>query len=109
MVQTIIRNLLSNEIKFVHEGGKISIVASIDTEHTSRITIRDNGVGIPSEKLDTLFDIDNTYIQKGTKNETGTGLGLKLCNVFAIQNNGKISVESELNKGSSFTVLLPSK
>lgn len=104
-VQTIIRNLLSNAIKFTPEGGVISIRTREDNS-TVKISISDTGIGIAPENLQKLFVLDG-YTTKGTNSENGTGLGLILCKEFAQANGGTIEVESEVNKGTTFTVTLP--
>jgi two-component system sensor histidine kinase/response regulator len=102
MVSTVFRNLISNAIKFVHENGTISISSKMNiANHNVMIRICDNGVGIDPEVLPKLFDLDSKYSTKGTQNEKGAGLGLKLCNEFITKNKGKIEVESELGNGST--------
>lgn len=108
MLQTIIRNLISNSIKFTHEGGQITISAKIVNKNTE-ITVSDTGIGIEKENIDKLFRIDTEFTSKGTNKETGTGLGLILCNEFIEIHKGKIWVESEVNKGSKFIFNLPLK
>jgi signal transduction histidine kinase len=108
MISTILRNLISNAIKFTNIGGKISI--SVDKiDETLKVTIRDNGVGILRESLDTIFNIAGSESTLGTLNEKGTGLGLILCKEFIEKNNGKIWVESKAGIGSSFSFSLPTK
>jgi signal transduction histidine kinase len=110
MVSTVFRNLISNAIKFVHENGTISISSKMNiANHNVMIRICDNGVGIDPEVLPKLFDLDSKYSTKGTQNEKGAGLGLKLCNEFITKNKGKIEieVESELGNGSTFKIELP--
>jgi two-component system sensor histidine kinase/response regulator len=107
MVSTVFRNLISNAIKFVHENGTISISSKMNiANHNVMIRICDNGVGIDPEVLPKLFDLDSKYSTKGTQNEKGAGLGLKLCNEFITKNKGKIEVESELGNGSTFKIEL---
>jgi signal transduction histidine kinase len=106
MIQTIIRNLISNAIKFTHNGGNIVLtVKEIDHEHV--ISVKDNGVGIPPKSLDGLFRIDQNNSTKGTQNESGTGLGLILCKELIEKHSGKIWVESEFGKGSTFIFSIP--
>jgi signal transduction histidine kinase len=64
-------------------------------------------VGIRQDVIKKLFDLDNVYTSKGTNNEVGTGLGLKLCKEFVIKYNGEINVSSEVDKGRTFTIILP--
>jgi signal transduction histidine kinase len=71
------------------------------------INIKDDGVGIDKTIAQKLFDIDCEYITEGTNNESGTGIGLKLCKEFVLKNNGDIKVESEIGKGSTFQIIIP--
>lgn len=106
MINTVVRNLVSNAIKFTGRGGEI-IVSSMLTDHFIEITVSDNGIGIPKDKIGKLFRIDEKMIQNGTENETGTGLGLILCKEFIERHKGKIRVESDLGKGSKFIFTIP--
>ncbi|HID98921.1 MAG TPA: hybrid sensor histidine kinase/response regulator [Thiotrichaceae bacterium] len=105
MLNTIIRNLLSNAIKFTPEKGKIEVVCCEKEAHIE-IAISDTGVGINSQDINKLFRTDITYSTIGTRQETGTGLGLILCQEFVEKHGGKIWVESELGKGSRFYIRL---
>jgi signal transduction histidine kinase len=105
-VNTVIRNLISNAIKFTQEGGTITVNA-MENENMLSISINDNGVGMPAEVLGKLFRIDTKHTTKGTANEKGTGLGLILCKDFIEKNGGKIWVESEIGKGSTFFFTIP--
>jgi len=101
MLKTILRNLISNAIKFTNPGGKINI--SIKQQANSLIiSVSDNGIGIPPETINKLFDATQTTTTKGTTYEGGTGLGLILCKEFVEKHEGKIWVESEVGKGSTF-------
>lgn len=106
MVHTIIRNLISNAVKYTPRGGRI-IIQGKQEETFVKVSVIDNGVGIPAQKLPVLFQIDKAFSTKGTEKESGTGLGLILCTEFVAKNNGDIAVESEEGKGSKFTVTLP--
>jgi signal transduction histidine kinase len=106
MLKTIIRNLISNAVKFTFEEGFISISASLD-ETEAIISIADSGTGISQENQRLLFDINTNFTTQGTSKENGTGLGLILCKEFVEKNNGKIWVESEEGKGSKFIFTLP--
>jgi signal transduction histidine kinase len=106
MVQIIVRNLLNNAIKFCHVNSTIHITAVYSGDHKIQLCIKDNGVGIPKERLDKLFLRENQST-RGTMNEKGTGLGLMVCKEFAEKNDGKLVAESEIGKGSSFSVYLP--
>jgi signal transduction histidine kinase len=105
MLNTIFRNLLSNAIKFTNKGGQIAISAD-QTDSEIIVTVSDNGIGIPSEIVNHLFNQLNMYTTTGTDNEKGTGFGLMLCKEFIEKNGGKIWVKSEVDKGSSFTFSL---
>lgn len=106
MISTIIRNLISNAIKFTNTNGKISISGEklIDI---FVFQIRDEGVGVSKERISRLFKIAENESTSGTYNEKGTGLGLILCKEFIEKNNGKIWVESTIGKGSLFSFSLP--
>jgi signal transduction histidine kinase len=106
MLKTVMRNLVSNALKFTNNGGTIIIDAKEDTGVVI-IYVSDNGIGIKPEKLSNLFDISQRQTTKGTEEETGTGLGLILCKEFVELNGGKIWAESEYGKGSDFKFTLP--
>jgi signal transduction histidine kinase len=106
MLKTIIRNLVSNAIKFTNNGGHIYINAEKNSENIV-ISVSDNGIGISDDDLKKLFDISEVLTKKGTAGESGTGLGLLLCKEFVEKHNGKIWVESEIGKGSDFKFSLP--
>ena len=108
MISTVLRNLLSNAMKFTNEGGKV-VIETQQTEGEVVIKISDNGVGISEKNQKNLFRFDQQYSTKGTADEKGTGLGLILCREFVEKNNGTISIESEIGKGTTFTVTLPTK
>jgi signal transduction histidine kinase/Tfp pilus assembly protein PilF len=101
MLNTILRNLISNAIKFSYPGGVIIIMAEKSSDHTI-ISVVDSGVGISDEDKEKLFRIDIHYSTTGTSEEIGSGLGLILCREFVEKHNGRIWVESELGKGSTF-------
>ena len=106
MITTVLRNLISNAIKFTHPGGMITITA-IEKPGDILVSISDTGVGIPKTMIDKLFRIDENYTTTGTNNEHGTGLGLILCKEFVEKHGGKIWVESEEGKGSRFYFTVP--
>ncbi len=108
MISTILRNLISNAIKFTHTGGRIVISGEIKNAELI-IAIRDNGVGIKQESIDKLFRIDESISTSGTNNEQGTGLGLILCKELIEKHEGKIWVESEVGKGSKFSFSIPQR
>jgi PAS domain S-box-containing protein len=101
MLKTILRNLISNAIKFTNNGGKIDIRIEQSGANIT-FSVSDNGVGIAPELVNKLFDITQTYTTKGTANESGTGLGLMLCKDFVEKHGGTLWVESEVGKGSKF-------
>jgi signal transduction histidine kinase len=106
MVKTVIRNLVSNAVKFTPVGGEV-VLSVQETDDWVEVTVSDNGVGILPEDLDTLFRIDTQKTTMGTAKEKGTGLGLILCKEFVQINKGNIRAESEPGKGSAFTFTLP--
>ena len=106
MVNTILRNLISNSIKFTKSGGLIAISVHLN-DAFAEVSIADNGEGIKNELKNTLFTSSVNQSTDGTENETGTGLGLVICKEFVEKLGGKISVESEVGKGSNFKFTLP--
>ncbi len=106
MTSTIVRNLITNAIKFTNKNGEIKIKAK-ETNSNIEISVIDDGVGIKQINISKLFKITSNPTSVGTLNETGTGLGLILCKEFIVNCGGKIWVESEINKGSTFTFSLP--
>jgi PAS domain S-box-containing protein len=105
MLQTILRNLISNAIKFTQAGGEIVISVSRIAEDLI-ISVRDNGIGIAKERLEKLFQIEESKSTLGTVGESGTGLGLMLCREFVEKHGGKLWVDSELGQGSTFSFSL---
>ncbi len=108
MVQAVLRNLISNAIKFTNSNGTINIYAKQDPENVT-ITVSDNGVGINLEDLRKLFDVSHFQSTIGTKKEKGTGIGLLICKEFVEKHGGKIWGESEVSKGSDFKFTLPNR
>jgi two-component system, sensor histidine kinase and response regulator len=108
MLDAIIRNLISNAIKFTSSGGTVTITTTIDAELVT-ISVADTGIGIPAEKLTKLFRIDAKYQRKGTNNEPGTGLGLILCKEFVEKQGGQIWVKSTVGQGTTFAFTVPEK
>lgn len=106
MLSTVIRNLISNAVKFVKPGGEIFIYSEEDA-NSNIICVKDYGVGIAKHVLEKLFRIDTNYTSMGTNNEKGTGLGLILCKEFVERHGGEIWVETEKDLGSTFFVSLP--
>ncbi len=109
MINSVIRNLLSNAIKFSNNNSSIIVDISLLDNEFSKISVKDEGIGIPDLLLKNLFVIGEKVGRKGTLGEESTGLGLLLCKEFIEKNNGKIWVESKLNEGSIFYFTLPNK
>ena len=108
MTLLVIRNLLSNAIKFTPNKGKVKVKAE-NTDDAVKISVIDTGVGIASEKVEKIFDINQKVSTHGTEMEEGNGLGLILCKEFVIQNNGEIGIESEEKSGTTVWFTLPKK
>lgn len=106
MLKTILRNLISNAIKFSSRGGEVRVQIEKEGEF-ARITVSDNGTGISEINLNRLWQLSEQFTTKGTENEDGTGLGLVLCKEFVDRHGGKIWAESELGKGSNFMFTIP--
>ncbi len=106
MVYAIIRNLISNALKFTDTSGKIEISATEDDQFVE-ISVLDTGIGIPEEDLPNLFRIDTRYKKRGTAGEEGTGIGLILCKELVEKNGGRIWVESKIGKGTTCKFTLP--
>ena len=106
MINTVIRNLLTNAIKFTPKEGEIAVSSSLDNDFTV-LSIMDSGVGMNKETVEKLFKLESTHSTCGTENESGTGLGLILCKEFVEKHGGKIWVDSELGKGSTFCFSIP--
>ena len=105
MIQLIVRNLISNAVKFSQRGGNIVLSSHYD-EHYTTLCFKDDGVGVSETDMNKLFEFE-TFTTRGTDNEQGTGLGLVLCKDFIEKNGGQIWVESELSMGSKFCVKIP--
>jgi PAS domain S-box-containing protein len=107
MIDTVVRNLLSNALKFTSAGGSITVSAVDHDERYRSISIADTGVGIPEKVLPKLLRIDAHHTTAGTAGEKGTGLGLILCKDLVEKNGGSMWIESEVGKGTTFTFTLP--
>jgi len=107
MFDTIIRNLISNAIKFTISGGKVIVTANYNGDHYIVVKINDSGIGMAPELRNKLFQIDEKTSRPGTEGETSTGLGLLLCKEFIEKHGGKIWVESSVGQGSTFSFSLP--
>lgn len=105
-IDTVIRNLLSNSIKFSHPNSDVVVKAAVDGRNVL-ISVHDQGIGIPAEVQEKLFTVNSGGTQAGTKNEKGTGIGLVLCKELMKENNGDIAVKSNPGQGSEFFVSFP--
>jgi len=106
MISVVVRNLIANAIKFTNVNGEIRVSASHSVDNIE-IAIQDNGIGIKKELIPVLLDAYDLYSTSGTEREKGSGLGLSICLQFIKLNSGKLSIESELGKGSRFSFTLP--
>ena len=107
MMDFVIRNLLSNALKFTSKGDQIFIEISENEDHLA-ITVRDTGVGMSKKQIQSLLlSAKENKSTKGTDNEEGTGLGFAICKDFVDRNNGEFRIESKPNQGSSFTFTVP--
>ena len=107
MLQIIIRNLVSNAIKFTPKGGKVNISAKLNKDNSVEISVKDNGIGMSQQLINDLFRIDIQTVRKGTEGELSTGLGLLLCKEFVEKHDGKIWIESIVGSGTTFNFSLP--
>lgn len=105
MLQLVLRNLVSNAIKFTEKNGDVEICMKQDYLNLY-LYVRDNGVGMNNDIVSRLFIPNNHLSTPGTENEKGTGLGLKLCKEFLEKHDGYLEVESKVGEGSTFTVKL---
>jgi signal transduction histidine kinase len=103
MINSIIRNLISNAVKFTPRNGSITIYFKIINENNVEIFIQDTGIGMNEEFKTKLFKIDEQTSRTGTEGEASTGLGLLLCKEFVEKHGGIIKIESEEGKGSTFS------
>lgn len=108
LLSTILRNLISNAIKFTPPGGHITISAQ-KSDGSVDISVSDTGIGMTRDQIDNLFHLDTNLIKTGTSEEKGTGLGLILCKEFVDVHKGTLRIESEPDNGSIFTFSLPDK
>lgn len=108
MIGTVIRNLISNAVKFTNPSGKITVSSEVKMDELI-ISVTDTGIGIPQERIDKLFKISENISTQGTNKEKGTGLGLILSKEFIEKHNGKIWVESTVGVGTTFKFSLPVK
>jgi len=108
MFETVLRNLVSNAVKYTPYGGKISISAQ-DQNEVVQLNVKDTGVGMDEAQVANLFNVDKKASRPGTNNELGTGFGLILCREFVKKNGGELSVESSPGKGSTFSFTVPKR
>ena len=108
MVDSTIRNLVSNAIKFTKQGGEVKLSAK-NKEGKIEVAVSDTGVGMTQEAVGQLFRVDVPHTTRGTNDESGTGLGLMICKELIEKNGGNIWVESEVNQGSTFRFTIPLK
>ncbi len=108
MLKVVLRNLVSNAIKFTNKGGTININAEQQSSSVI-VSVSDNGVGIPQANLARLFEISDIQSVKGTANEKGSGLGLLLCKEFVEKHNGSLIIKSEVGKGTECIVTFPNE
>ncbi|MCG8702036.1 MAG: ATP-binding protein, partial [Bacteroidales bacterium] len=106
MINTIVRNLISNAIKFTFNNGNINVAAKTNLDWVE-ISVSDTGLGMKQEDIDKLFRLDIHHSTSGTENEQGTGIGLILCKEFVEKHKGTIKIESELGVGSTFKFTVP--
>jgi PAS domain S-box-containing protein len=109
LLQTVIRNLVSNAVKFTHKGGNIRLYSRTTEERRVEISIHDSGIGISPKMLNQLFRLDSKTNRNGTEGESSSGLGLLLCKGFVEKHGGKLWAESEEGKGSTFYFTIPFK
>jgi signal transduction histidine kinase len=109
MLYTVLRNLITNAIKFTPEGGSIYIGAQQNDKNDITIKIKDTGIGMNDKDQANLFQLDKSFSYTGTEGEKGTGLGLILCHDLLNKMNGVISVDSIINKGTTFTLNFPAQ
>ena len=106
MIQTVVRNLVSNAIKYSNEGGIVEVIL-LEEKSELVLMIRDQGIGMSQKQVDSLFKLDSITSTLGTKGEMGTGLGLQLATDFVKKHQGVIIVESSIGKGTTFIVKFP--
>lgn len=108
LITTVIRNLVSNALKFTDKDGKVSVEIEENNSHVT-VKVKDTGVGISQENIDKILESTSHYSTYGTGNEKGSGLGIMICKEFIEKNNGELTIESTPDKGSTFAFTLPVK
>ncbi|WP_430816648.1 sensor histidine kinase [Carboxylicivirga sp. RSCT41] len=106
MIKTILRNILSNAIKYTNNNGTIQITSNTEGNF-DLLKIKDSGIGMTEDQISRLYNIENNISTPGTNNEPGTGLGLLLCKELAEKNKAEIRIESKVGEGSTFTIAFP--
>ena len=106
MIRSILRNLVSNALKFTNSSGIVSI-QYFENEEYAGFLVQDSGIGMNSQEIEKILLPNQIYSTKGTDSEKGTGLGLMLCHEFVAQHHGTLELKSKESKGSTFSVLLP--
>ena len=106
MMEFVVRNLVSNAIKFSHRSGQVGVYVE-DIKENVQIKVTDNGVGMNPGRIKKLEEMTGTFTRRGTEKEKGTGLGLLISREFIVKNKGTLDIESQLGKGSTFTIQLP--
>lgn len=106
MIDTVVRNLISNAIKFTNPGGAVSITCQSEKDQLI-LKIADTGIGMSNERLNKIFHFNETSPKAGTKGEKGTGLGLYICKEFIEGNQGTIKISSQENVGTEVTITIP--
>lgn len=107
MLNTVVRNLISNALKFTHPGGRVQITQQTGPNQLATLQISDNGTGIDPERLPNIFQLDFKSTTEGTHGEAGSNLGLRLCSQFIQKQGGRIWADSQPGKGSRFSFSLP--
>jgi signal transduction histidine kinase len=106
MVNTVLRNLISNAVKYTGESGTVEVRTKADAK-TVNVSVMDSGIGMSEEEISNIFKVDRPVSRKGTSGESGTGLGLLICKEFVEKHHGAIHVTSKPGKGSTFSFDLP--
>lgn len=106
LLTSVLLNILTNAVKFSHQGQSL-VVSAVEKHDGVRIKIQDSGVGMPTELIHLIFDPETLVTKKGTSNESGTGLGLKISKEFIQLMDGKLTIQSKVEKGTKITLYLP--
>ncbi|MDQ3552318.1 MAG: ATP-binding protein [Bacteroidota bacterium] len=104
MIEFVVRNLISNAIKFSHRNHAVYVTA-FKKNNIITIEVKDSGIGLSESKMKKLIDTNSTITKRGTEKEKGSGLGLLISKEFIEKNNGKLSIQSVAGKGSCFPLL----